>query len=451
MAFNKSALSNKLLFITFSIWLIVIIYCLSFINMDTNNNDQLTITSITPPTHQPIPNTTNCDEYMHQRVYITPSHAIYNPICQLLFPSRIKFLFHHKTGTVLSRNLLKKISQFCRSTHHGQLDSYLLFIGYEHFNNNTNEQQHNFTYFHFVRDPVLTIISGFHYHKTSDEGFATHNFSLQRIQYAFLFFDNSTDLTHIQHMYNALMFGFWDDLKSGVIPDAMYIDKTTKYQRQMLRNFWDRRKGRMGIRYMFLYYMQHLAFTMDLKHYGDFYGFDLDFDDEWINNEYMYNEYRKDGFTLNYNAFMKGFEGEQMKYGLYFAMIRYLFVVYPEVYEFHHNVEHKYVFQMEEWMHNYRAALNKLVDGLNLVDTVANRGILEENYCGEISITDARSRLIDILNAENPHRVRDDHVHVSRNNTVYIDVLLRIDAHICLLLKHITMAIDYEWKYDEYC
>merc|ERR1712154_239391 len=105
------------------------------------------------------------------------------------------------------------------------------------------------------------------------------------------------------------------------------------------------RMGRMGIRYLYLYYAQYLAHTMDLKQYGDFYGFELALidDDDAVFDEY--NTFKNgfgDGLLSNYNEFMQQFDGgELIKYGLYHAMIRYLFVVYPEIYDIHHNVLNK--------------------------------------------------------------------------------------------------------------
>merc|ERR1711920_643759 len=103
--------------------------------------------------------------------------------------------------------------------------------GFAEFNNRNNHR----TRFHFIRDPVLTIISSFHYHKTCVEGFATHPLSIDNVELAKQFFSNSTDMNEIRSIYDALLFGFLDDLRLGKIKEPKYMDKTSKFQKKILK------------------------------------------------------------------------------------------------------------------------------------------------------------------------------------------------------------------------
>eukprot|EP01084_Bolivina_argentea_P139230 244935_1 len=229
----KFCLHYKVIFIIlFTIPFIFIIYYLSIINTHIQDQTQMNSKSSINLPSKP-KQFTSCEDSIQHPMQLSSFHKVGNPICQLLFPSRIKFIHHHKTGTILSRNLLREIVDFCQSIWQGpQQHSFLQFIGYEHFNNNSNKNV--ITHFHFIRDPVLTIISAFHYHKTCDEGFATHPFNTQSIEYAKQFFSNSTNITEVRQMYNSLLFGFYDDLNAGKIPDVKYVDKTTRFQKRML-------------------------------------------------------------------------------------------------------------------------------------------------------------------------------------------------------------------------
>ena len=413
--------------------------------------------TVTDHTHR------NCNN--ESTLQLSKSHTIRNPVCRLLFPSKIQLIHHHKTGTVMSRKLLREIDRFCESQWNGkQHYEFLIFIGYAEFNK--PNIHHGITHYHFIRDPVLTIISSFHYHKYCTEGFATHPFSIEHIEYAKQFFSNSTDMNEIRSIYDSLLYGFWNDLKANKIEEVKYVDKTSKFQKLMLRQFWDRRIGRMGIRYLYIYYMQYLAFSIDVKAHGKFYGFDLDLlnDDALSNVIDRFNVFKNGS---NYNEFMQQFDGKLIKYGLYFSMIRYLFVVYPEIYDVHHRIlnqeERKYhEFRMEDWINDFNGTAHKLLDALNFVDSVENREILRQNGCGDIDIEKERNELTKALSVQdtskynalskrNRHKQDVRHIHIHRNNTKYIHELLTMNEQICLMLKHVTILIDYDWRYSEYC
>ena len=406
-------------------------------------------------------------------IAVSPKHRVKRPICQLLFPSRIHLIAHHKTGTVLSRNILREIDNFCHSEWDSSMQmSFVRFLGEDHFNNHHSNVS---VHFHFVRDPVLTIISGFHYHQSCDELFATHPITARNIEIVFNFFGKSTNLQTVRSLYHDLVYGFRDDLDRGIIEEIRYIDRTTKQQKSLIRDFWGQRKGRMGIRYMFLFYMQYLAFSVDLNGFGDFYGFHLDFDDLEINRKFnifrnlstLSNDTSHD--MTNYNQFMQQFGTEDMiGFGLYFSMIRYLFVVFPEIYSVHFDVlsaaeRQANVYKMEDWMSDFDGTIRRFMNALNLMPTDENKKILESNDCGTVHIGFERRMLGKALNhldstKENKYAFRMSHhskmmmhVHSGRNNTKYIHELLTFDEQICCLLKHVTLLIEYEWMYTEYC
>ena len=72
-----------------------------------------------------------------------------------------------------------------------------------------------------------------------------------------------------------------------------------------------------------------------------------------------------------------------MKYGLYFEMMRYLFVIYPEIYDYYFNKMKRNLFntlKMETWIDNFDQNANRILDVLNLVDTKENRDKLKFHF-----------------------------------------------------------------------
>ena len=273
----------------------------------------------------------------------------------------------------------------------------------------------------------------------------------------------------------------------------------------------------------YLYYLHYFVNNIDLKEYGDFYGFDLDFDDSEIHRKYNIfrgNESQKVQKWTQYpnmNVWYSKMFGskDMLQYGLFYEMMRYLFGVFPEIYDFHFNLisDPENELKMEVWMTDFDRNINVILDRLNLINSLENREILNRNGLDDVDIAKERQRLygwlktqdmsqVEITNDDDDdddqdlkmnkaqieqiekrnhgeyrkvmgsvmkpyssfshislggHRRREmpltssSHVHQGRNNTMYINALLSLDSQICLVLKHITKLINYGWSYAEYC
>merc|ERR1712154_582453 len=153
----------------------------------------------------------------------------------------------------------------------------------------------------------------------------------------------------------------------------------------------------------------------------------------------------------------------------------------------------QYELKMEVWNSDFDKNSDFLLDCLNLMDTAENREILKRNGLQHVDIsverdklkkimmnqdaskviprdnakshrsTDRRiSRVVEHVQSWRKHkhakyrvhqrrhsrhllgeRARSDHIHTGRNNTKYVDALLTMDEHLCLLLKHITNLVEY--------
>ena len=218
--------------------------------------------------------------------------------------------------------------------------------------------------------------------------------------------------------------------------------------------------------------MNDVINQINLKNYGDYYGFDLNFDDEWIHkhfNIFRGNKVKKANAFERFGNYQVWYRemfnyDETIKYGLYFEMRRYLFVSFAEIYDHHFNKisDRLNELKMEVWIKDFDQNANRILDVLNFIDTKENRDKLKMNGQINLDINQERELLLEAMRREdvklmvnnhvyNDKIERNNHIHIGRNNTKYIHALLTIDIQICLLLKHITNVIDYGWRYHQYC
>ena len=439
--------------------------------------------------------------------------SISNPICKILFPSSIIFLHHHKTGTILAKKIRTILIEYCgikyrNSTRHYYHD-FLLYVNFR--NNNDNINNDNDLRLHFWRDPVLTIVSGFNYHMNCNEAWVSRNLSFKMLDAAAKVFNFETDIFKLYQMYLNLTWTFDIDAET----DAIWRDRLNENQKSGLKIYSSGRPPwkAISIRMCYLYYLNLIVNLKRLKNYGDFYGFNINFDDTEIHKIYNIFQQNKRKTRKNfviYNSintwYSKRFKDKDtMKYGLFFEMIRYLFAVYPSVYHFHFNlnVDKDNALKMETWNNEFDKNLNIILDKLNLINTQENKEKLKMNGLSHMDINKERTKLYYMIKKHDPsllkqknltrnlmERPRDnthiskrqnvkryigkrqnvkryigsrqigkrhngkkpiEHIHIDRNDTMFVDALLTIDNNICLLLKHLTNVIEYGWSYSNYC
>ena len=127
--------------------------------------------------------------------------AIDNPLCKVLFPPSMQLLVHHKTGTILARRFLRILKAFCKMRKSGKpVWDKLKWLNFRDSPESLTDGAGNIK-IHFWRDPVLTIISAFHYHRKSNEAWTSHPFSMKLFRNAAKYFDHSTDPQRVYEIY----------------------------------------------------------------------------------------------------------------------------------------------------------------------------------------------------------------------------------------------------------
>ena len=136
--------------------------------------------------------------------------SVANPICRVLFPSSIQFLKHHKTGTVLARSIHEIIRKYCNISGAPSYQNWELYIQFSTRleEKGRGESIHNENVkMHLIRDPVLTIISGFNYHMTSSEPWTRKQFSMDIFNLLQHIFNHPKDATTLYETYKEMAHG----------------------------------------------------------------------------------------------------------------------------------------------------------------------------------------------------------------------------------------------------
>ena len=218
-------------------------------------------------------------------------YTINNPLCRILFPSSILLFKHHKTGTILSNHLRKNLIDFCDIIYKSQQRyAYHFWLKFTNFRDIDDDQessklqgdaQDNLR-FHFWRDPVLTIVSGFNYHMTCLEIWASTPITTSKLFGAAEFFGFETDFDKLYQIYMNLTWTFNIDKEIPV-----WINRMSDKQKIAPRPLGGKKDIKyVGIRRLYYYYLNDLVNQVRFKKYGDYYGFDIDFDDTKIHSKY---------------------------------------------------------------------------------------------------------------------------------------------------------------------
>ena len=444
--------------------LLIVLFIKLFALFDSNEMVILNTTISSLPTS----NDDTISENTYNNYTIIDYVTIGNPICLKLFPSSMRFLHHHKTGTALNIEMGNQILEYCDIQYKDKIiQEYHKWQRFIPFRQKEMKLQSDHVNIHMLRDPVLTIISGFKYHLTSTEPWAIKKLSLQKLNISREFFNFETDIDKLYDIYVYLTRTYDIDTDVPIYQSS----RITYNQRELMKQFYggDTSKHPFKIRVMYLYYMNYILNQMNLYKYGDYYGFNINFDDREIHKKYNIFRGDTDILSQNFNKYrnvkrwynkMFGGSDENLKYGLYFEMLRYLFVVYhPEIYYYHTHFfkdkDEESELKMEIWNTDFDQNLNVILDKLNLVNNEQNRNRLIQNDfdLSYVDIDEERQKLHQKLKKADKvgHGINNGHIHSSRNNTKYINALLSIDPQICLLLKHITNIIQYGWQYANFC
>ena len=354
-------------------------------------------------------------------------NLVTNPLCKHILKYPLFMQHHHKTGSVLSNHIRKHLAKWCglmddndtintSLTYRINAESHILHkIFYE-----TNHS--SVVLFHFVRDPVDTILSGFYYHLMAKESWlkqhtiGTTKYGFLRVRnldlYKDIIYDNVDDDNYFEK--------YWITTKKTKLCFDLPNDINIKFFNQFKNN-----KYRLDV---------HMTVQ-------DFYSV---FASKWV-KEHVWKSRKRKGIKI-----------ENDQFGLFWELVRY------------YNCEWSYQYLMrrigDKYFDNYLALdlhsfegdasfdrnMNQIMDAWNIIDNEKNNDILVRAGVVNMNISDETNDLFERLRIE--RFVRKHHYTKGRfDKKKAIELLLTLNESVCELIKNMTTLLHFEWKHETFC
>eukprot|EP01084_Bolivina_argentea_P240356 403824_1 len=345
------------------------------------------------------------------------THNSYNAtkICSLLLRKYI-MMRHHKTGYDLGTHIQDDICAFCKmntSLNKILLETWEPLIRMEY--------KEDVTYFHFTRAPVDTIISGYFYHKTTN--------------------DPREDWAYAPTIKNAIS------------------DRSTRINRGLYRDIVNNNVN------SFHFYKQYMK-NWNIPFTKLSQCFELDYIQNVINTTNI------DLGSLNTNISLQNFykllysSTNNHTMGLWWEFLRYFNCEWSGIFVAEKIGKKKYFnnyieFKLNEFSTHkgYDRNINMILDGINFIDNTENNKLLNEQRIN-VNISDLRNYLFQILQKHyiqrnnNAYISKNEKKHITRNmydKPKIVKQLLELDKNSCLIIKNMTLYIDQQWIYGVYC
>ena len=370
-------------------------------------------------------------------------NSISHPICKYLLRYPILSQAHHKTGWILSAALINDLSSFCglQPNNISKLVVRHLTLNPQSLNQTlygTNFQ--TAILFHWLRDPVDTILSGFYYHLKAGERWLHSKISKSQHQFY---------KVHNNDLYQDVIESNID--KTDYFNKYWVLAKEVKpclnipgnfsyiiYEKYKVRNEWT------------------LTQFYNALHVGNAPV-------SMVRANTQSNGHIR-GYSRNTNPSIHKIENiTDDAMGLFWEFIRYFNCEWPHQYlmyqvgrKYFHNNYIIFDLGSFESIIGFDDNIERLLDAINIVDNEENMMILNK-YGVNMSINNERDVLRTMMTKEdlNRHGIRNDKRGHSTKGSYdkhkSIELLLSVDKFVCQLIKNMTVLLHYEWKYIIYC
>eukprot|EP01083_Nonionella_stella_P041923 113472_1 len=384
-------------------------------------------------------------------------NLISHPICKYLMPYPVLRMHHHKTGYALSIHIRSHICSFCNSSCNPQNPIYKSFLAEIKVQNmsqtlDTNDLNHT-VLLHFMRTPVDTILSGFYYHRKAREPWLmkpihTSMYGHHRVLNPHLFNDlihSRVDETNYYHKYYQsvsrdvelcfIVPNITDGLNrfyrrniSVLLPDMSDTVKHLLGYTQPLGLFWE------FIRYFNCEWAsQYLMNQIGIKYFGHYHTFNMSF------------FATHDGFRYNINRLMDALNIVNTERNV--EMLR----------KHGANGSPSYIDE-ERTQLLHRLGREDLSSRRHLGNARAEAHALAmKQHFQKVNRTSLwehlqrGKRAYPNVMASFRHR---SHQHVTKgtfDKEQAAEVLLTLDHSVCDIIKNMTIWLEFEWNYSEFC
>ena len=262
----------------------------------------------------------------------------------------------------------------------------------------------NTVFVHFMRPPLDTVISGFHYHLKAEEGWLEwggirdRHYGKERVQNIHLYTDLMNNRLNKTDFYRK----YWET--SSAVMDC-----------------FDRKVDGIGID------MDSLNLTMNA--------------------------------SMNYKDFLNSVDAKE---GILWELIRYFECEWPSQYLMHQiGMEHfdgYLAFNLDDFGNpdGFDQQINLMLDAWNIVDDEHNNQRLHSLNVSNVSINQQRAKLFQMmkrldLNARG-NATKNRHVTKGKfDKDKDIQNLLGRNEAVCVLTKRMTVFMGFIWKYTRFC
>ena len=354
-------------------------------------------------------------------------NLVRNPLCKYLLTYPLFSQHHHKTGSVLSNHIRNHLAQWCGlmddSEAYNKSLTHRLIARPDILYEILYETNHSIAVlFHFIRDPVDTILSGYYYHLKAQENW------LRR------------------HTIRSTAFGYPRVQNLNLYRDIIYGEVN---EDDYFKKYWVTTKK--------------ARFCFDLP--------------KNINIKF-FDEFKRNGYHLDIHMTVKGFyhlfysgpvddyilrkrENRDIKirndeYGLFWEFIRYFNCEWSyqylmkEIGNKYFNIYMPFDLRSFEKDQRFDKNVNEIMDVWNIIDNKENNDILKKAGIINMNITDERNDLYQRLRIEKYAR----HGHGTKgkfDKDKSIELLLSLNESVCQLIKNMTVLLNFEWKHQSYC
>ena len=370
--------------------------------------------------------------------------------CNAILPKKPIFsMVHHKTGHDLSWSIGGVLRRYCR---------HLLFKSEFSINGFINtcrpaKTPNKCIYVHWVRHPLNTIVSGFYYHLKTDEEWVNEWIISDSVN------------TAIDMDMNAL---YHDIIHNETKIDNYY----KKYRKERVIRASGTGKQRLLSKKR---QMSQLLLCFDVSEKSILYEYVHEFMENYIMNKDDAERYLI-GSDINANITMLRFynilKGKDYKIGLFWEFVRFFNCEWPSIYVLQEIGERYFnnviKFDVDDLMRReggFDDGMNKLLDGLEMIENEENHKKLEAHKVMSTNINIQRDILMDRLseldvtrNKSSGHKSKKSKEHLKMHithNSYHLDQvshdLLTLDRNICRLIKNMTQLLLFEWGYHHYC
>ena len=360
-----------------------------------------------------------------------------NPYCKYLRPNVTFYIgFQHKTGHIIGQHLMRYLDKYCghnsnhSSTKYKKRSRKNKYFYAKQINNeptliykllNTNKINKNDVFiYHFTRDPLNTILSGYNYWKNGKEGWVKKT-NIKKLKHDTVFIKFNYNLNKSYNVYK----------KNGKVsisnkyPYKCYLDEYI-----LNSNF-------------------PFDFDMKLLKYPPFNINDNKYNIKWmINNNYSiskwYTKLDKDSNYFNksmgiFQEFKRYFNCEYNdKYSMYQLIKKY------------HGENNKYhIYWNDDIKYNFDQNMNRFLDSINFIETERNNKILEIYNVSNFNITNERNKFFKLISELKGNKKHSAGNFESRDEQSHL--LLSLNNYTCLNLKKMTTMISAPWNHSNYC